>query len=74
MDLEVTVQEVFLSNGSFIKGHNDLGANPAALLPVAAQVTRQAYDQKNVLVLLKGICFSFLGCNESVALHFGGTL
>lgn len=73
MDLKVSEQEAYLSNGTLIKRHNDLGANPAALLPATAQVTRQACNQKNVLLLLKQLWFSFLGGNESVTLHFRGT-
>lgn len=46
MDLEVSEQEAYLSNGNLIKSHSDLGASSAALLPATAQVTRQACNQK----------------------------
>lgn len=46
MDLEVSEQEAYLSNGNLIKRHSDLGANSAALLPAIAQVIRQACNQK----------------------------
>lgn len=73
MDLEVSEQEAYLSNGTLTKRHNDPGVTPAALLPATVQVTKQACNHKNGLLLLKEIHFSSIGGNESSTLHFKGT-
>lgn len=73
MDLEVSEQEAYLSNGILTKRHNDLGITPAALLPATMRVTKQACNHKNGLLLLKEIQFSSMGGNECSTLHFRGT-
>lgn len=58
VNLEVSEQKAFLYHG---------------MLPAAVQVTRQVCNHKNGLLLLKAICFSSMGDNESSTLHFRGT-